>query len=94
MKLTKADKKHVLYGLAIFIFVWIVASFFHKNGLWFGLLATTIAASLKELNDHFGFIKSLLSDGETKTGFNGRDWWLTVAIPFTITCIVYALNLV
>lgn len=88
---TQADWLHVVGGLICFIINWIVLWFINPelNGVWNGLLATVLSVSVKELNDQFGWIKFFLSDGKTKTGFSGRDWWLGMLLPFVITIVYY-----
>ena len=87
----KTDIYHVVFGIAIFLIVWLGLELINPNinGVWFGLLVTILVATFKEFNDQFGWVKFLLTDGKTKTGFDGRDWWLTVLIPLVITIIAY-----
>lgn len=89
--MSKADFKHLIFGLVIFLVVWWLGNLVSLNGIWFGMLAVTMVASFKELNDNFGyfqFILDWLGNGE-KTGFSGRDWWMGVLIPLIITILIY-----
>lgn len=93
MKITLTDLLHFSLVLNIFLIVWKGSLWIdpYSNGIWFGLLAAILAASFKELNDQFGWIQWLLTDGKTKTGFSGRDWWIGVISPLIITVINYNL---
>lgn len=86
---TLPDLLHMSICLNIFFAVWDIANKFSENGIWFAFGATILIAYLKELNDQHGFIPWLLTDGKTKTGFSGRDFWIGVEVPFFIMVFYY-----
>ena len=93
MKFTLTDLLHFSLVLNIFLIVWKGIQWIapHSNDIWFGLLAAVLTASFKELNDQFGWIEWLLSDGKTRTGFNARDLWIGITLPLLITTTNYIL---
>lgn len=81
---TQADLLH--YALAYIIYRTTLDITDHAG---IALLVTTIFVTGKELNDQFGWIKKLLSDGKTLTKFSGPDWWKGMLIPLILTIINY-----
>ena len=93
-KFKKADVLHLVLGLVIFFCVWFGSQAINEdvNGIWFGFVAVLFVGFGKELNDKYGWFPFLLTDGETRTGIDGRDTIITVIIPSIIMVIVYAIR--
>lgn len=86
MKLTLADKLHVSVGLSLFLSVWKASEALYSNfeGIGLAYLSVVVFSFLKEFNDRYGWFKWALADRKTRTGFDRKDWWLTVALPTAI----------
>jgi len=79
---TLTDVLHYLLGLTVFL------GMLHIVHSGIALLITAVVLIFKELNDQFGWVKWLLTDGKNKTGFSGRDFWMGFWIPLLITIIL------
>lgn len=81
---TQADLLH--YALGYIIFRTSIDLGLHAG---IALLITIAVACFKELNDKWGWVKFLLSDGKTKTGVSRQDIIKTILIPVTLTILTY-----